>query len=107
MLSAGMLQFQGFRQLSLALQKLSALVFLVAIALVPIAIVVLAPSGGGIWVAGYVTGMITAPIVAIGALRAISALNETVDLNVALVFVAFGVLVTLVSVAAALWSFLS
>lgn len=55
--------------------------------------------------AGYVTGMITAPMIAVGALRAISLLNDQFDLDIPIGFVVFGILVTLISVAAALWSF--
>lgn len=90
-----------------AIKKLIAIFFLIAIALVPVVIVILEPSRGGIWVAGYVTGMITAPVVAIGAIRALAVWNEQTDLNVVVGFVIFGILVTLISVAAALWSFLS
>jgi hypothetical protein len=91
--------------ISQTLRVLGALSFLCAVALVPVIIVLFEPSRGGIWVAGYVTGMITAPMIAVGALRAISLLNDQFDLDIPIGFVVFGILVTLISVAAALWSF--
>lgn len=44
-------------------------------------------------------------MIAVGALRAISLLNDQFDLDIPIGFVVFGILVTLISVAAALWSF--
>ena len=100
-----MQQFHAPSMITMALRKVVALLFLVAIALVPVAVVVLGSSRGGIWVAGYVTGIITVPLIAMGALRAIYTLLESNELRVFISFVVFGVLVILTSVAAALWSF--
>jgi len=98
-------QFYTTNIITTALRRVLALVFLMAVALVPVAVVVLGSSRGGIWVAGYVTGIITVPLVAMGALRAIYVLFESTEFEVIVGFVIFGVLVVLTSVAAALWSF--
>jgi hypothetical protein len=100
-----MQQFHAPSMITIALRKVVALLFLVAIALVPVAVVVLGSGRGGIWVAGYVTGIITVPLIAMGALRAIYTLLESNELRVFISFVVFGVLVILTSVTAALWSF--
>jgi hypothetical protein len=85
-----------------ALRKLGALVFLVAIAFTPVGIVALGSKQGGTFVAGYVTGVITVPIVAFGAIRAIYVLVESTEGLVGVLV--FGFLVILISVAAAFWS---
>lgn len=100
-ISIGMRPF-SVQPLACLLRKLGALLLLAAIALAPIAIVVLGSKSGGIWVAGYVAGMVTVPLVAIGAWRAILELTE--DVGTFLGFILFGLLVTLISAAAALWS---
>jgi hypothetical protein len=46
----------------MSIQKLGAILFLLAIALIPVAIVALGSGRGGIFVTGYVIGVITAPI---------------------------------------------
>jgi hypothetical protein len=85
-----------------ALRKLGALMFLAAIAFTPVVIVALGSKQGGIFVAGYVTGVITVPIVAFGAIRAIYVLVETTEGLVGVLV--FGLLVILISVAAAFWA---
>jgi hypothetical protein len=87
-----------------AIRKLEALLLLAAIALTPVVIVFLEPRRGGIWVAGYVAGVIITPFIAIGALRAI--LELTGDLDGVIGFVAYGSLTILISVATALWALL-
>ena len=87
------------------IQKLGAILFLLAIALIPIAIVVWGSGRGGIFVAGYVIGVITAPIVAIGMIRAVSILGDSTWMNALIGFLIFAVVVLVVSIAAALWSF--
>ena len=84
-------------------QKLAALLFLVAVALIPFLIVVLYSRQGGIWVLGYVSGIITVPLVGFGVIRAINSLNEERAL---IGTVAFGFLVILISLLMALWSFI-
>jgi hypothetical protein len=81
------------------LSRLVAIVFLTAIALIPVAIVALWHRPGAIWVAGYVAGIITVPLVGIGALRAMSAVFEEPKAVIALVI--FGGSVIVVSLAAA------
>jgi hypothetical protein len=101
--SHGMSQFQD-PIMTRALRKLGALFFLVAIALTPFAIVILGSRLGGIFVAGYVTGVITLPMVALGALRAIYALVESTDIEGIVGVLFYGFLVILISVAAVFWS---
>ena len=84
-----------------SLQKTAALVFLVAVALIPFLIVGLYSRQGGIWVAGYVTGIITVPFVGFGAIRAIDTLN---DEEAFIGTVLFGIVVILISLIVALWS---
>ena len=86
------------------LRKLGALFFLIAIALTPFAIVILGSKLGGIFVAGYVAGVITLPMVALGALRAIYALVESTDIEGIVGVLFYGFLVILISVAAVFWS---
>jgi hypothetical protein len=83
--------------------KLTAIVFLTAIALVPVAIVALWHRIGAVWVAGYVVGIVTVPLVGIGALRAMSAVFEEPKAVIALVV--FGCSVIVVSLAAATYAF--
>jgi hypothetical protein len=87
-----------------ALGKLGALLFLAAIALTPVVIVVLGSRLGGIFVAGYVTGVITVPMVAFGAIRAIYALIESTEIEGLVGVLVYGFLVILISVAAAFWA---
>ncbi len=86
------------------MRKLMALLFLMAIASVPFLIVVLFSRQGGIWVLGYVTGIITVPVVGIAAIRAMNTLSD----EKALIGTAiFGFFVILISFASAFWSFWS
>jgi hypothetical protein len=89
----------------MSFQKLGALLFLLAIALIPVAIVIWGSERGGIFVAGYVIGVITAPMIALGVIRAVSVLADSTWTDALFGFLIFAVVVLLVSVAAALWSF--
>ena len=89
----------------MSIQKLGAVLFLLAIALIPIVIVIWGSERGGIFVAGYVIGVVTAPIVAIGVIRAFTVVADSTWTDALIGFAAFAVAVLLVSVAAALWSF--
>jgi len=89
----------------MSIQKLGAILFLLAIALIPVAIVVWGSGRGGIFVAGYVIGVITAPMVAIGVIRAVSVLAGSTWMEALIGFLIFAVVVLVISVAAALWSF--
>ena len=105
MLTAGQ-SFQdisGSRAMHLA-RKLAALLFLATIVMAPIFIVALKGRPGGIWVAGYVTGIVTVPLIAIGALRAISRLADAMDIEAFVGFVVFALFVLAVSAASALWA---
>ena len=93
-----------FDRPAMSLQKLGAIFFLVAIALIPIAIVAWGTGRGGIFVAGYVTGVLTAPIVAIGMMRAVSVLADSTWVDALIGFLIAAFLIVLVSVGAALWS---
>jgi len=84
-----------------SIQKLTALLFLVAVALVPFFIVVLYSRQGGIWVLGYVSGIITVPLVGFGVISAISSLSGE---RVLLGTVLFGIIIILISMIMALWS---
>jgi hypothetical protein len=84
-----------------AMRKMVALLFLIAIALVPFLIVVMYSREGGIWVLGYVTGIITVPVVGIAAIRAINILS---DEGAFIGTVVFGFVVILISLATALRS---
>ena len=88
----------------MSIQKLGAILFLIAVALIPVVIVVLGSGRGGIFVAGYVIGVITAPIVAIGALRAVSVLADSTWLDGLIGLLIFSVVVILISVVAVFWS---
>lgn len=88
-------------EIATVMRRLGALFFLVAVALVPILMVALFPRQGGIWVGGYVTGIITLPFVAFGAIRAFNVLN---DENALIGTVVFGLIVVAISVGIALWS---
>jgi hypothetical protein len=92
------------RKMMRVLWKLGALLFLVAIALTPVVIVTLGSRLGGIFVAGYVTGVITVPVVGFGALRAIYELIESTKIEGLLGVLAYGFLVILISASAAFWS---
>jgi len=83
--------------------KLMAILFLAAIALTPIGIIALWHRTGAIWVTGYVFGIITVPLIGIGAMRAINALFD--DTEAFLYFVAFGVTAIAVSLIAATCAF--
>ena len=89
----------------MSIQKLGAILFLLAIALIPVAIVAWGSGQGGIFVAGYVIGVTTAPIVAIGVMRAVSVLADSTWKDALIGFLIFAVVVLVVSVGAALWSF--
>ena len=90
----------------MSLQKLGALLFLLGIALIPVVIVIWGSERGGIFVAGYVIGVITAPMVALGVIRAVAVLADSTWTGGLFGFLIFAVVVLLVSVSAALWSFL-
>ena len=79
--------------------KSIAIAFLATVALVPVAIVVYWHHLGAAWIAGYVVGMITVPLVGIGALRAASELFE--DDKAFVAFVIFGFTAVAISLAAA------
>lgn len=82
-----------------AFRKLAAGLFLFAILLTPLLIVMLARHAGGIWVLGFVGGMLVAPLVGIGALRASAELLPDSSQGF-IALIAFGLLAVLVSVAA-------
>ena len=82
-------------------KKLAALLFLVAIALIPFFIVGFYSRQGGIWVAGYATGIITVPLVGFGVIRAINTLS---DEEAFIGTVVFGLSVILISLIVAMWS---
>lgn len=84
--------------------KLLAILFLAAIAVVPVAIVALWDRVGAVWVAGYVTGIITVPLVGITALRATSIVFR--EARAVIAFVIFGCSVIFVSLAAAIYAFI-
>lgn len=86
------------------LGKLIAVIFLAAVALVPVAIVAFWHRMGAIWVTGYVVGIVTVPLVGIGALRATSAMFE--ETNAFIAFIAFGCSAIAISLAAALYAFI-
>ena len=92
------------RRSDVMLSRLIALIFLAAIALIPVAIVAFWHRMGAIWVAGYAVGIITVPLVGIGALRAMSAMFEEPKAVIALVI--FGGSVIVVSLAAAAYALL-
>jgi hypothetical protein len=89
---------------AVSLQKLGALLFLVAIALIPIAIVAWGTGRGGIFVAGYIIGVLTAPIVAIGMMRAVSVLADSTWIDALIGFLIAAFVILIISVGAALWS---
>ena len=97
-----MTPFNHTKIITVAMRKIVALLFLIAIALIPFLIVVMYSREGGIWVLGYVTGIITVPVVGIAAIRAINTLSEEAAL---IGTVVFGFVVILISLATALWSF--
>ena len=84
-----------------AFGKAVALLFLVAVALIPFLIVVIYSREGGIWVLGYVTGIVTVPIVGIAAIRAMNTLD---DESAFIGTVVFGFLVVLISLVTGFWS---
>jgi hypothetical protein len=92
------------RKMTTALKKLSSLLFLIAIALTPVVIVTLGSGLGGVFVAGYVAGVITVPMVALLAMRAIYELIESTEIEGIVGVLVYGFLVILISVAAAVWS---
>jgi ABC-type proline/glycine betaine transport system permease subunit len=83
--------------------RTGAALFLAAIALTPVAIVLLWPRAGGIWVAGYVVGIATVPIVAFAVLRAVNAIFGEERLLAA--FIAYGAILVIVSIASAIYAF--
>jgi hypothetical protein len=88
----------------LAFRKLLAGLFLLVILLTPVAIVLYAHRAGGIWVAGFVGGMLLAPLTGIGALRATAELLPQAN-HAFVALIAFGLLASLVSVGAVLLAF--
>lgn len=87
---------------SALLQKILAVCFMAAVLLVPVAIVALAGPAGGVWVAGYVFGIVSLPFMALIALRAVYAIVD--ESYVMRVFIAYCALVFLVSLGAALYA---
>jgi hypothetical protein len=83
------------------LRKLAAALFLAAIVLTPIAIVLLWPKTGTIWVAGYIVGIATVPVVAFGALGAVNFIFG--EERLLLAFVLFSLLVVAASIASVLY----
>jgi len=94
---ANMTPFNQTTKLTKAIRKAVALLFLVAIALVPFLIVATYSREGGIWVLGYVTGIVTVPVVGIAAVHAMNTLS---DERAFIGTVVFGFIVILISVAA-------
>lgn len=78
------------------LSRLSAACFLAAIVLTPVCIVLIWHNGGTVWVAGYLVGIATVPLVAFAALRAVNSLFGEERLLVA--FVLFSALVVAASI---------
>jgi hypothetical protein len=86
-------------------RKWRGILFSIIIAAIPILIVVLSPPRtGGIFVAGYLIGAITAPIVAILALKAADDLFESGWRDSLLGTVIYVFAIILVSAAAVAWS---
>jgi hypothetical protein len=83
--------------------RIGAALFLAAIALTPVAIVLRWPRAGGIWVAGYVVGIATVPIVAFAVLRAVNAIFGEERLLAA--FIAYSAILVIVSIASAVYAF--
>ena len=83
--------------------KTGAALFLAAVALTPVAIVLLWPRAGGIWVAGYVVGIATVPIVAFAVLRAVNEIFGEERLMAA--FIAYSAILVIVSIASAIYAF--
>jgi len=90
--------------LTTVLIRTGAALFLAAIALTPVAIVLVWPRAGGVWVAGYVVGIATVPVVAFAVLRSVNAVFGEERLMVA--FVSFGAIVVMGSIASAIYAFL-
>lgn len=84
------------------LVRTGAALFLAAIALSPVAIVLAWPGKGGIWVAGYVVGIATVPLVAFAVLRSVNALAGEERLLPA--FVSYSAMVMILSIASAVWA---
>jgi hypothetical protein len=96
----------GERRSAVLYRKLRGFLFSIVVAAAPILIVVLSPPrSGGLFVAGYLVGGVTAPIVVLGALKAADDLFDTGWLNSVLGVVIFLTVVFLLSIAAMLWSF--
>ena len=87
--------------LATCLRKLAAVLFLAAIVLTPIAIVLFWPKAGTIWVAGYIVGIATVPVVAFGALGAVNSIFG--EERLLLAFVLFSLLVVAASIASVLY----
>ena len=83
------------------LSRLSAACFLAAIVLTPVCIVLIWHNGGTVWVAGYLVGIATVPLVAFAALRAVNSLFGEERLLVA--FVLFSALVVAASIASIIY----
>lgn len=96
-----MTPFDPPTKFNVALRKMAALLFLIAIALIPFLIVATYSREGGIWVLGYVTGILTVPVVGIAAIRAMNFLSSE---NALLGSVLFGSVVIVISLATGLWS---
>lgn len=83
------------------MRKLWALLYLAAIASIPVVIVALFSFDGGIWVAGYLTGIVTVPLVIFGMIRAIGEITDDGAFLGTAVFIA---IVVLISVGSAAWA---
>ena len=86
------------------LGKFLALAYLTIVVLIPLAIVVSWHQAGAIWVTGYIAGIVTVPLIGIGALRAMSELFE--DSKAFVAFIVFGSIAIVISFAAAGYTFL-
>ena len=95
------LAFDHTTKTTMAMRKMVALLFLIAIALTPFLIVAMHSREGGIWVLGYVTGIITVPMVGFAAIRAMSTLSHEGSF---IGTVVFGFLVILISLATGFWA---
>jgi heme/copper-type cytochrome/quinol oxidase subunit 4 len=95
------LAFNHTTKITMAMRKMVALLFLIAIALIPFLIVAMYSREGGIWVLGYVTGIITVPVVGFAAIRAMSTLSDEGSF---IGTVVFGFLVILISLATGFWA---
>lgn len=94
------------QRLTRFVRRMRGLLFSSAVALIPVLIVTLSPPrSGGLFVGGYLTGTITAPIVALGTLRAANDVFDSRGLDGALGVLVYLALIFLISTATVVWSF--